>query len=223
MEEQATASNGSEPVRVVIVDDHALFRHGLADLLGEEGLTVLGHAHNGEEGVRLVRSARPDVVVMDLQMPGIGGVEATRQLTSDPDPPAIVVMTVSSDSDDVRAALHAGARGYVLKDAPSEEIAAAIRGAAAGATWLSWQVAPHVISSIPAAATEDGSDDRTDQLSAREIAVLRLLAAGKDNAEIGAELFLSPSTVKSHVSSILGKLGVQNRVQAAVYATERGL
>ena len=222
MGEHAARANGADTIRVVIVDDHALFRQGLAELLREEDLTVVGHAHNGEEGVRLARAARPDVVVMDLQMPGMGGVEATRQLAGDPNAPAIVVMTVSSDGEDAQAALHAGARGYVLKDAPPQEIAAAIRAAAAGATWLTWQIAPHVISSIPAARGDDG-DDRSDDLSARELAVLRLLTAGKDNAEIGAELFLSPSTVKSHVSSIFSKLGVENRVQAAVYATERGL
>ena len=212
-----------EHVKVVIVDDHALFRHGLTDLLREEGLDVVGHVHNGEEGLRLARSTRPDVVVMDLHMPGIGGVEATRRLTAERDAPAVVVMTVSSESDDVRAALHAGARGYVLKDAPSEEIAAAVRAAAAGATWLSWQVAPHVVAALPADTPPDAGADRAAELSERELAVLRFLAEGKDNAEIGAELFLSPSTVKSHVSSILSKLGVENRVQAAVYATERGL
>ncbi len=210
-----------DTVTVVVVDDHTMFRHGLAELIAEEGLTVLGHAHNGEEGIRLAERLRPDVVVMDLHMPGMGGIEATHRLVESGAARAVVVMTVSSEGDDVRAALQAGARGYVVKDAPPEEMAAAIRAAAAGATWLSYQVAPHVLTTM--AAQVDGAAATEDDLTDRERDVLRLLAAGKDNAEIGADLYLSTSTVKSHVSNILAKLGVENRVQAAVYATERGL
>jgi two-component system, NarL family, response regulator LiaR len=213
-------------VRVLLVDDHDVFRHGLAQLLSDDGLTVLGEASGGEAGVRLAAELRPDVVLMDLSMPGMSGVEATRAICAAPEPARVVVLTLSDDDATMLEALLAGAAGYVLKDASLEQIVAAVRAAAAGDAVIPPRVAPELLRRLRAgepvrAAASDG--DGAVELSERELEVLRLIVEGRDNAAIAAELFISPNTVKSHVASIFVKLGVENRLQASVQALRRGL
>lgn len=209
----------AERSRVVIVDDHGLFRHGLADVLRELGFDVVGMADCGEAGIRVASELQPDVVVMDIHMPGIGGVEAIRRLSAEEAGPPVLAMTVSTAIKDVAEAVDAGAVGYVIKDAPPDEIAASLRAAAQRATWLSPGILEQMRSVMaPAPEPTDGA-----ALTERETDVLRLLVRGLDNATIAGELHVSPGTVKADVSAILTKLGVENRVQAAVAATDRRL
>jgi two-component system, NarL family, response regulator LiaR len=207
-----------------VVDDHDLFRRGLRELLEEQGIRVIGEASNAEDAVGLAARARPDVVVMDLNLPRLSGVDATRNLLAANPQAKVLVLTVAADERSVLDALLAGACGYLLKDATVEEIAAGVRAAAAGESFVSPRVAHHVLGRLRGSA---GSDDspapEQAHLSEREIEILRLVAAGCDNDEIAERLVLSPRTVKNHVSSILAKLDMDNRVQAAVYAVRRGL
>jgi len=220
----AESSRMTDPVRVLLVDDHDVFRHGLAQLLRDEGLTVVGEASGGEAGVRLAAELRPDVVLMDLSMPGISGVEATRAIAAGDDPPRVVVLTLSDDDASMLEALLAGAAGYVLKEATLEQIAAAVMAAAAGEAVIPPRVAPEVLRRLRTAEPAGGAAALSAvELSERELEVLRLLVEGHDNAAIAAALFISPNTVKSHVASIFGKLGVESRLQASVQALRRGL
>lgn len=211
--------------RVLLVDDHDVFRHGLAQLLGDEGLDVVAQASGGEAGVRLARELAPDVVLMDLAMPGMDGVEATRAIAADTEAPAVVVLTLSDDDASMLDALLAGAAGYLLKDATLEQIVAAVQAAAAGDAVIPPRIAPELLRRLRAAepAPAAAADGDAVELSEREHEVLRLIVDGRDNAAIAAELFISPNTVKSHVASIFGKLGVENRLQASVQALRRGL
>jgi two-component system, NarL family, response regulator LiaR len=212
-------------IRVLLVDDHDVFRHGLAQLLGDEGLDVVAQASGGEAGVRLARELAPDVVLMDLAMPGMDGVEATRAIAVDDDAPAVVVLTLSDDEPSMLEALLAGAAGYLLKDATLEQIVGAVQAAAAGDAVIPPRVAPELLRRLRAAepAHAAAADGDAIELSEREQEVLRLLVEGRDNAAIAAALFISPNTVKSHVASIFGKLGVESRLQASVQALRRGL
>jgi DNA-binding NarL/FixJ family response regulator len=224
-DEQPWAEPGrarDEPVlRVLLVDDHSFYRAGLRSMLADEGLDVT-EARTGAEAIELVATAAPDVVLMDLHMPGVSGIDATRLLRETSAVP-VVMLTVSADDRDVVEAVRAGARGYLLKDAPLEEIVAGVRAAAAGDAWIS----PRVTSALLEHTRESGAARPDEPLavrfSDREHDVLRLLAAGKDNAAIGRELYISAGTVRKNVSSILAKLQVDNRVEAAVYAVRRGL
>jgi DNA-binding NarL/FixJ family response regulator len=213
-----------DPLRVLLVDDHDVFRHGLAQLLRDEGLAVLGEASGGGAGVRLAAELAPDVVLMDLSMPGISGVEATRAIAALEAPPAVVVLTLSDDEPSMLEALLAGAAGYVLKEATLEQIVAAVHAAAVGDAVIPPRVAPELLRRLRAAepARQAGADG-APELSERELEVLRLIVEGRDNAAIAAALFISPNTVKSHVVSIFGKLGVESRLQASVQALRRGL
>jgi DNA-binding NarL/FixJ family response regulator len=214
-------------IRVLLVDDHDVFRHGLAQLLGDEGLDVVAEASGGEAGVRLAGELVPDVVLMDLSMPGMSGVEATRAIAAADDAPRVVVLTLSDDDALMLEALLAGAAGYVLKDATLEQIVAAIQAAAAGDAVIPPRVAPELLRRLraaePARAAAASVAAGAVELSEREHQVLRLIVDGHDNAAIAAELFISPNTVKSHVASIFGKLGVESRLQASVQALRRGL
>jgi DNA-binding NarL/FixJ family response regulator len=210
-------------IRVLIVEDHALFRQGLRELLDTAGLSVIGEASDGVTAVRLTRELRPDVVVMDLHMPRMDGIDATSEIMKAERPPVILVLTVSTTNDDVLDAIAAGASGYLLKDAAADEIVNAVRNANSGSSTLSPTIAGAVVRRVRehGAATEQPEDLLA--LSEREKEILRLVALGRDNTEIAQELYLSPSTVKNHVSSILEKLGVDGRVQAAVRAARAGI
>ena len=220
-----TSGHRDEPTTVVLVDDHDLFRAGLRDILSEQDLEIVGEASSGEEGVRLVERLAPDVVVMDLNMPGISGVDATRELAATAPGSRVLVLTISADQDDVMEAMMAGAAGYLLKDSSVEELATGVRAAAAGESSLSPRIATKLLERL---RDEDGdrqavAPDVQPGLSEREIEVLKLLAEGKGNAEIASELFISPKTVKNHIASILMKLQMENRIQAAVYAVRSGI
>ena len=213
----------SAELRVVLADDHDMFRTALRQLLEENGpLRVVGEAATGEGAVTQVREQAPDVVVMDLAMPGLGGVEATRLIIDEAPHTSVVVLTVSEEASDVVDAIVAGACGYLLKSASIEELIAGIRAAAAGDALISPGIAGRLLTHVREQAVP-ASPSPSTQLSARELDVLKLVAEGKDNAEIAAELFISPKTVKNHISNILMKLQIQNRIQAAVYAVRSGL
>jgi DNA-binding NarL/FixJ family response regulator len=216
-------TDAGEPIRVIVVDDHDLLRKGLRDLLSEHGLQVVGEAGDGDDAVRLVAHAAPDVVVMDLNMPRMSGVEATRRLASVAPSTRVLVLTVSADDSTVAEAIAAGATGYLLKDASGDDIAAGVRAAAAGEALLSPSIASHLLERLRPAEGGGEATGEAPGLTDREREVLRLLAAGRDNAAIAQELFISPRTVKNHISSILAKLHVENRIQAAVYAVRKGL
>jgi two-component system, NarL family, response regulator LiaR len=208
------------PLRVLLVDDHDLFRAGLRELLEEEGFTV-DDVPSGEAGVRRSRTMRPDVVVMDLNMPGMSGIEATRQVLAVHPDASVLMLTVAADDKGVLEAIRAGAVGYLLKEARLAEIVAGVKAAADGR----WPIAPRVAGALVASVRERDAEPPTAtvELTERERAVLALLAEGHDNAEIAGRLFISTSTVKNHISNVLAKLGVENRVQAAAYAVRHGL
>jgi DNA-binding NarL/FixJ family response regulator len=220
----ADSSEDPGSIDVVLVDDHDLFRGGLRDILEDQGVKVVGEADNGESGVALVGELAPDVVVMDLNMPGMGGIEATREVAAHTPITRVLVLTISSDDDSILQAMMAGASGYMLKDASVEELVAGIRAAAAGESSISPRIASKLLTWLRAGQVERPEPEAMPvDLSDREVEVLRLLAAGKGNAEIAQELFISPKTVKNHIASILVKLQIENRIQAAVYAVRTGL
>jgi DNA-binding NarL/FixJ family response regulator len=212
-------------VRLLVVDDHDLFRAGLASLLSAEAeIEVVGQASGGRMGVRLAAELTPDVVLMDVRMPDMTGPEATREiLAADPEA-RVLALTVSSDDSDVSAVLQAGACGFLAKDTPIDSLVVAIHAAASGAAWLSPRAAEVVLGRIRSAPpAPEKEQPPLEQLSAREVDVLRLIANGMENAEIAAALNISPRTAKNHVSNILSKLGLPSRVQAAVYAVRQGV
>ncbi len=210
--------------RVLLVDDHDLFRTGLVTLLTEQGVHVVGEAVDGEDALRKVRELAPDVVVMDLNMPGISGVEATREITAVAPRTRVVVLTISADDSDVVDAVMAGACGYLLKDSSIQQLISGISAAAAGESLISPQIAGKVLQLLRVQGTGgEKTEGVRAVLSDRELDVLRLIAIGKDNAEIARELFISPKTVKNHISNILMKLHIENRIQAAVYAVRTGI
>ena len=209
---------------MLLVDDHDLFRTGLRSLLEEQGLNVVGEAENGNVALGLVGELAPDVVIMDLKMPGLGGVETTQRINAVAPLTCVVVLTISVDDDDVIHAVMAGACGYLLKDASIDQLLAGIRAAAAGESLISPQIAAKLLQRLRAQTADiDAAETIRTELSDRELEVLRLIANGKDNAEIARELFISPKTVKNHISNILMKLHIQNRIQAAVYAVRSGI
>ena len=192
-------------------------------MLEDQGLQVVGEADNGRAALQLVAELAPDVVVMDLKMPGLTGVETTRQVSSIAPRTRVVVLTISADDDDVMAALLAGACGYLLKDSSIDQLVAGIHVAASGESLISPQIAAKVLQRLRAQTPDTAARTIRTELSARELEVLRLIAIGKDNAEIARDLFISPKTVKNHISNILMKLQIENRIQAAVYAVRSGI
>src|SRR5437870_4731147 len=214
-----------DAVRVLIVDDHDLFRAGLRTLLEEQdGVLVVGEASGGAQAVQLVSESAPDVVVMDLNMPGVTGVEATRQISTLAPLTRVLVLTISDQDSDVMDAILAGACGYLLKDASITELMQGIRSAAVGESLVSPTIAAKVLQRVRASsASHREAELIQSELSDREIEVLKLIANGKDNAMIAGELHISPKTVKNHISNILMKLQIENRIQAAVYAVRSGI
>jgi DNA-binding NarL/FixJ family response regulator len=210
-------------LRVLLVDDHDLFRTGLRNLLEEQGVQVVGEAASGTDALRIVREIAPDVVVMDLNMPGISGVEATREITSIAPLTRVVVLTISDQDDDVMDAIVAGACGYLVKDSSIEELMRGITAASVGESLISPPIAAKVLQRMRAVTLDQGAETIRAELSERELDVLRLIANGKDNSEIAEALHISPKTVKNHISNILMKLQIDNRIQAAVYAVRSGI
>jgi DNA-binding NarL/FixJ family response regulator len=210
--------------RVLLVDDHDLFRTGLRNLLEDEGVDVVGEAAAGEEALRHVRELQPDVVVMDLNMPGMNGVEATKQIVAHAPLTRVLVLTISDQDADVMDAIFAGACGYLLKDASIEDVMKGIQSAAVGESLISPTIAGKVLERVRAStASPDAAEAIRAELSDREVEVLKLIANGKDNSQIAADLHISPKTVKNHISNILMKLQIENRIQAAVYAVRSGI
>jgi DNA-binding NarL/FixJ family response regulator len=203
-------------LRVVIADDHPVYRQGLAKLLGKFGIEVVGEAANGLAAIELVEETAPDVGVIDLNMPGLSGVEVTRRLTERSPASRVLVVSVSAQEDDVTEAILAGASGYVLKDGPVEEVVEGIKAAAAGESLLSPRIAATLLERI--GQREQAELDPAVSLSDRELEVLGLVAEGRANQEIGDTLRIGAGTVTKVISSLLRKLQVDNRIQAAMRA-----
>ncbi len=221
------ASAQPGPIRVAIVDDDPLVRSALGLMLGgQPDLEVVGEATDGADAVPLTRSTDPDVVLMDIRMPRLNGLEATRQLHSRPDPPHIIVLTTFDADEHIVGALAAGADGFLLKDTPPAEIVAAIRKVADGEPMLSPSVTRTLIDRIRADRPDDREAEakkRLSSLTEREMDVALAVGRGLSNAEIAGELYLSVPTVKAHVSRLFDKLGVTNRVQIAICVHDAGL
>ena len=212
----------TDGTRVVVVDDHELFRGGLVHLLEERGVNVVGEAGLAADGIKLVLELSPDVVLMDLNMPGMSGIEATQRLAAAAPLVRVVVLTVMAKDRNVMDAVLAGACGYMLKDAPIDQIIEGIRAAAMGESLISPKIASRLLARVREPQNIE-PDLANAELTPREVEVLELMARGMDNPQIAQTLFLSQHTVKNHVSSILVKLQVQNRIQAAVRAVRSGL
>jgi len=223
-EDHGDAVCAQELLRVMVVDDHDLFRSGLRRLLdGEAGLEVVAAARGGEEAVRLAGELRPDVILMDVNMPGVSGIAATGAILKASPEIAVLMLTVSVQEDEVLDAVLAGASGYLLKDATLAEIVTAARAAAAGQSMIAPRVAGSLLARLRRHEPHEEGPGVEHDLTERELDVLTLMVAGSDNVKVAQQLHLSPSTVKHHVSSILKKLGVDNRIQAAVLAVRQGL
>jgi DNA-binding NarL/FixJ family response regulator len=211
------------PLRLLVADDQAVVRMGFTAMLDSQpDMTVIGTAQDGEQAVRIARELRPDVVLMDIRMPVLDGIEATRRLSQQDAAPHVLVLTTFDLDDYVYDALRAGASGFLLKDATPEEILAAVRVVGAGEALLAPSVTRRLIAEF-AARKRLTAPPELGRLTAREREVLLLVAAGLTNAEIAGRLCLAEQTVKSHVSSVLFKLGLRDRVQAVILAYESGL
>jgi NarL family two-component system response regulator LiaR len=212
----------AEAISVLLVDDHSMVRQGVkAFLVTQPDISVIGEASSGEEAVRLAGQHVPDVILMDLIMPNMDGVEATRRVKQVSPRSQIIVLTSYHEDEHIFPALKAGALSYILKDISAEELASAVRKAAAGEAVLHPRVAARVIKELQ--GRRDDTLNPFTELSERELEVLKLIADGMSNAEMAAKLVLSEKTIKGHVSNILGKLHLVDRTQAAVYAWRQGV
>ncbi|WP_281262522.1 response regulator transcription factor [Nocardia nova] len=223
-------SEGQEPLRVLVVDDQQVMREGLVALLGlVDEVRVVGAAGDGEQALRAVAETGPDVVLMDLRMPVLDGVEATRRIAADHPGTAVLVLTTYADDASIVSALRAGARGYLTKDARRAEIVAAIRAAAAGQSTFDATVSQRLVDALigardrPAPSAPAAGTPNPDGLTAREAEVVALITRGLSNAEIAAHLFVSPATVKTHINNAFAKIGARNRADAVRYGYRHGL
>lgn len=211
-------------IRVLIADDQAMVRSGLRMILESEmDLEVVDEAENGRQAVRIAKRDRPDVILMDVRMPEMDGLEATRQISSEMSEVRVIVLTTFDVDEYVYGALRAGASGFLLKDAPADDLVAAIRIVASGDALLAPSVTRRIIEQFAAGPDPERVVAGLDDLTEREVEVLRLVARGMSNTEIASDLFVSEATVKTHVSHILTKLSIRDRVQAVVAAYESGL
>jgi DNA-binding NarL/FixJ family response regulator len=211
------------PLRVLVADDQELVRAGFCVILEASGLVIAGEAADGAQAVALAASEKPDVVLMDVRMPVMDGLEATRQIAAAPGAPKVVILTTFDLDDYVYEALRAGASGFLLKDAPRADLIAAVRVAAAGDALLAPSVTRRLIEAFARRpATSAPPPSRLASLTPRERDILRLVARGYSNAEIAGELVVSEATVKTHVGHLLAKLGLRDRVQAVILAYETG-
>jgi RNA polymerase sigma factor (sigma-70 family) len=220
-----------EPLRVLLVDDHTLFRRGIESLLASrQGIKVVGDAADGCEAITLAKETMPDVILMDIDMPGCDGLEATRQIKRELPHVKIVMLTVSDDDDKLFEAIKSGARGYLLKDLEAYQLFDMLESIRRGEAPLSGLVAARILEEFTQSKLDSPQEPEpavvhtaTDELSAREIEVLELVVDGKTNKEIAEALVITENTVKNHLSNILDKLHLQNRIQLAVYAVRQGL
>ena len=210
-----------EPIRVLIVDDHPVYRDGLRGLVDRApDLELVGEAENGVAGVTLAAERHPAIVLMDLRMPEMTGIEATRRIVGADPTVGVLVLTMSEDDDSLFAAMRAGARGYIPKDADAEELLGAIRAAALGEAIFGASIATRLMSFFAGGARSAAA---FPELTERELEILEQIAAGRSNAEIGQRLAIAPKTVRNHVANVLNKLEVADRSQAIVRAREAGL
>lgn len=217
---------GSEVIRVLIADDQALFRRGLYVVLGtEENIEVVAEAENGEEAIAKAQELAPDVVLMDVRMPRVNGIDAARQISMDVPSTKILMLTVSDEEDDLYEAIKAGANGYLLKEISVEEVAEAIRAVVQGQSLISPSMASKLLNefNMLAKKAEERQQFPAPALTGRELEVLKLVAKGMSNREIADELYISENTVKNHVRNILEKLHLHSRMEAVIYAVRERL
>ncbi|PWW60485.1 response regulator [Actinokineospora spheciospongiae] len=219
---------GGAAIRVLVVDDQHVVREGLTALLGlVDGVEVVGSAKDGAAALAAVARDRPDVVLMDLRMPGVDGVEATRQITARHPGVAVLVLTTYADDESIVSALDAGARGYLTKDAGRREIAAALRSAAVGQSTFDPAVSQRLMAALrrpgPAPQQAGARGAKPDGLTERELQVVGLIGAGLNNTEIAAKLFIAETTVKTHINNAFAKIGARDRADAVRYAYEHGI
>ena len=213
-----------DPIRILLVDDQILFRKGIRALLEDQpGIEVVGEGGDGQAGIELVEELRPDVVLMDVNMPICSGVEATRTIKEMFPATKIVILTVSDEDDELFAAIKSGAEGYLLKDLEPQELFGMIRGVMRGEAPISSAVAGKLLNEFRAQSWRSPGDSKEGSLTARELEVLQLVADGHSNQEIAGRLYIVEGTVKNHLHNILEKLHLENRLQAATYAIREGL
>ena len=226
MDDEHPKSSNDQVIRVLIADDQALFRRGLYVVLGtEDNIEVVAEAENGEEAIRKAEELAPDVVLMDVRMPRIDGIEAARQIRDLSPTTKILMLTVSDEEDDLYEAIKAGANGYLLKEISVEEVAEAIRAVVQGQSLISPSMASKLLTEFNALArqAEERQQFPAPNLTSRELEVLRHVARGSSNREIADDLFISENTVKNHVRNILEKLHLHSRMEAVIYAVRERL
>lgn len=210
-------------MRVLLADDHPSYRAGMRAMLEGDGICVVGEATNGRQAIELAGTLTPDIVLMDISMPLVSGIEATREIVRGSPEQRVLMLSASAEDSHIAEAIAAGAIGYLLKDRPVDELVGAVRQAVKGDTVVSGEVAALVLGAVRSQARASAPADADWRLTARELEVLRLIAAGSGNDAIGRALYISPNTAKQHVANIVEKLGANSRVQAAVTGVRAGL